>query len=207
MVALPDQLVDPFQSRLAASSRTKSMAWFREVAFTDRLDHVHHRLHDPITNRGNAQRSGLVRARLREVCAFDRRGFVLTGLQLVRQFPNRFGKLPRPVVGCLMIDPRGPVVLRDLLKRRRQISFRVNFTLPASTTDSTDPCFCPRGRTFHAWPRGVYNISTRRGRAHSAPRGVELTAMSVSVVCLKLHQQSARFPGPFRSERRTGFGV
>jgi hypothetical protein len=76
-------------------------------------------------NRG--QWSGLRRSRLGNVYAANGLRSVRAGFQLVRQFPNDFGKLLLERRDRHMVHSRSPLVLRNLLQPSRQIPFREHF--------------------------------------------------------------------------------
>lgn len=168
--------MDPTQRFLTASSRAEPIALLRTVfifgaALEDWFDHVHdRRLNDAISHCRNPQWSGLRRSRLGNMHAANGLGAVRAGFQLVRQFPNDFGKLLLERRHRHMVHSRSPLVLRNLLQPSRQIPFREHFVKQPKPCSSFHSLFESRQHAggpdvrFHPAPTRE-NLTLGRGRS------------------------------------------
>lgn len=157
-----DQFIDTSQRILAAASRSKSVAPFHKVAFKDRLNHFHNRrLHRPITNRREPQRTRFIQAGFGNVHATNGLRTICAGLQLIRQLPDTVGKSTFELVHRDMIHTSRPFLPCHLLECHQQILLGKHLVKQSKPFHSYHPreegrqhAKCPNAR-FRPEPNGV----------------------------------------------------
>ena len=96
----------------------------REVSLEDGLDHIHNRRLDrPISNRGDSQRSCLVRTGFGNMSATDGLWCIRPRLQAVRQLPKILWHLLGEFCRRDVVDPSRPLVANHLLAGGQQVPF------------------------------------------------------------------------------------
>src|SRR5215469_1669092 len=150
------QPIDFPQRVLATTSRAEAVAARPELRFKDRLDdHLESRLHDPVLDRRDPQRTGSPVA-FGDLHPFDRVRPVAASLQTVLEFLQIPLGLCREPFDALPVHPGRPLVARDFLPRRcqgRRSNDLVHQTVPLASFDAVaqrrhhalgpDRCFRP----------------------------------------------------------------